>query len=435
MNSNFPHAVGVIRAVLESTGADRATAVAHALDTARLLVDPGRSFGVVLHRTPNGGWAPDGGWTPAPRPLTDLERKALAWDASCARARSLAHAIERRLAGHTGPSGVRVDGDRVRVVLRVDGPLPWARWRAYLGITAVGAGTRPHTVVGEGERGGVRVTVVAHGATSTTPRATPTPAAARPTTATPAATPAVALASPAASRVAPGPVATPAVALSFPAASRVAPASAAAPAVAHSFPAASRVAPSPAATPAVAHSPTAASPAAPAPAATPAVAHSPRATSPVAHSPAMTSPVVPPPATTSPMAPPPAATSPVVALPAATSPVTPPPIASPLVAPAPASSVPGPQTHLFRLGGVTYDLALPQRDAQGDVWYFQGCRSHDGMPLMSLDGRPERCSLVNLAVHLGPLAPVRAVVPAGDRALPAPTAPSGPVCGPIGPVV
>ncbi|MGW6955600.1 BN159_2729 family protein [Streptomyces sp. KS_5] len=337
MNSNFPHAVGVIRAALESTGADRATAVAHALDTARLLVDPGRSFGVVLHRTP------DGGWTPAPRPLTDLERKALAWDASCARARSLAHAIERRLAGHTGPSGVRVDGDRVRVVLRVDGPLPWARWRAYLGITAVGAGTRPHTVVGEGERGGVRVTVVAHGATSTTPHAAPTSAATPSATAAPAATPAVALSS----------AATPAVALSS------------------------------------------------------------------------------------------AAPSPAVRPPAAPSPVAPPPTGFPLAAPAPApalaSSAPGPQTHLFRLGGVTYDLALPQRDAQGDVWYFQGCRSHDGMPLMSLDGRPERCSLANLAVHLGPLTPVRAVmpdvVPAGDRALPVPTVPSGPMCGPIGPVV
>ncbi|MEU6303812.1 BN159_2729 family protein [Streptomyces chartreusis] len=359
MNSNFPHAVGVIRAALESTGADRATAVAHALDTARLLVDPGRSFGVVLHRTPDGGWTPGGGWTPAPRPLTELERKALAWDASCARARSLAHAIERRLAGHTGPSGVRVDGDRVRVVLRVNGPLPWARWRAYLGITAVGAGTRPHTVVGEGERGGVRVTVVAHGATSTTARVAPTPAAAPPTTAAPTATPAMALSPAAASPVTPSPAATPAVALL--------------------------------------------------------------------------------PTTTSPVVPPPATTSPVVAPPAATSPVTPQPTAIPLTAPAPASSVPGPQTHLFRLGGVTYDLALPQRDAQGDVWYFQGCRSHDGMPLMSLDGRPERCSLANLAVHLGPLAPVRAVVPdvlrAGDRALPVPTVPSGPMCGPIGPVV
>ncbi|MEU8754313.1 BN159_2729 family protein [Streptomyces chartreusis] len=384
MNSNFPHAVGVIRAALESTGADRATAVAHALDTARLLVDPGRSFGVVLHRTP------DGGWTPAPRPLTDLERKALAWDASCARARSLAHAIERRLAGHTGPSGVRVDGDRVRVVLRVDGPLPWARWRAYLGITAVGAGTRPHTVVGEGERGGVRVTVVAHGTTSTTRRTAPT-SAATPAVATPSATAAPATAAPATA--------------------------------------------APAATPS----------ATAAPAATPAVALSSMATPAVAPSPTATSPVVPPPAAPSPVAPPS-----VVSPPAAHSPVAPPPVVSPPTgiplaapapapAPAPAFSVPGPLTHLFRLGGVTYDLALPQRDAQGDVWYFQGCRSHDGMPLMSLDGRPERCSLANLAVHLGPLTPVRAVmpdvVPAGDRALPVPTVPSGPMCGPIGPVV
>ncbi|MFC8246547.1 BN159_2729 family protein [Streptomyces chartreusis] len=375
MNSNFPHAVGVIRAALESTGADRATAVAHALDTARLLVDPGRSFGVVLHRTP------DGGWTPAPRPLTDLERKALAWDASCARARSLAHAIERRLAGRTGPSGVRVDGDRVRVVLRVDGPLPWARWRAYLGITAVGAGTRPHTVVGEGERGGVRVTVVAHGATSTTTRTAPASAATPSATATPMATPGVALSSMATPGVALSPMATPGVALSSMATPGVAPSSMATPGVA----------PSSTATPGVALSPTA------------------------------TSPVVPPPAAPSPVAPPPTGI----------------PLAAP--APAPASSAPGPQTHLFRLGGVTYDLALPQRDAQGDVWYFQGCRSHDGMPLMSLDGRPERCSLANLAVHLGPLTPVRAVmpdvVPAGDRALPVPTVPSGPMCGPIGPVV
>ncbi|MEU9658827.1 BN159_2729 family protein [Streptomyces chartreusis] len=387
MNSNFPHAVGVIRAALESTGADRATAVAHALDTARLLVDPGRSFGVVLHRTP------DGGWTPAPRPLTDLERKALAWDASCARARSLAHAIERRLAGHTGPSGVRVDGDRVRVVLRVDGPLPWARWRAYLGITAVGAGTRPHTVVGEGERGGVRVTVVAHGTTSTTRRTAPTSAATRSATAAPA------TAAPAATRSA-----------------TAAPATAA-----------------PAATPAVALSSTA----------TPAVAPSPTATSPVlppptAHSPVTPPSVVSPPAAHSPVAPP-SVVSPPAGIPLAAPAPAPAPVPAPAPAPVPASSVPGPQTHLFRLGGVTYDLALPQRDAQGDVWYFQGCRSHDGMPLMSLDGRPERCSLANLAVHLGPLTPVRAVMPdvvsAGDRALPVPTVPSGPMCGPIGPVV
>lgn len=353
MNSNFPHAVGVIRAALESTGADRATAVAHALDTARLLVDPGRSFGVVLHRTP------DGGWSPVPRPLTDLERKALAWDASCARARSVAHAIERRLAGHTGPSGVRVDGDRVRVVLRVDGPLPWARWRAYLGITAVGAGTRPHTVVGEGERGGVRVTVVAHGATSTTPRVAPAPAATPRAPVVPVATPCVASSS----------VATPRATIP-----PVAPPSAGNPREARAW-----------------------------------------------------------------SATPPGTDASVVPPSAGTPRVAPAPTTAPLAAPGSASPAHGPRTRLFRLGGVTYDLALPQRDAQGDVWYFQGCRSHDGMPLMSLDGRPERCSLANLAVHLGPLSPARAVVPdvvpADDRALPVPTVPSGPMCGPIGPVV
>ncbi|WP_405589801.1 BN159_2729 family protein [Streptomyces sp. NBC_01092] len=257
MNSNFPHAVGVIRAVLESAAHDRATAVAHALDSARLLVDPLRSFGVVLHRTP------DGGWCRVPRPLTDLEHQALAWDASCARARSLACDIERRLAGHAGPSGVRVDGDRVRVALRVDGPVAWARWRAYLGITVVGAGIRLHTVTGEGERGGVRVTVVAHGATT-----------------------------------------------------------------------------------------------------------------------------------------------------------------------APPSAVTGPQARPFRLGGATYDLAFPQRDAHGDVWYFQGWRTHDGMPLMSLDGRTERCSLANVAAHLGPLSPMRTVgrgaASDGDGALRTTSAPLSP---------
>lgn len=239
MNSNLPHAAGVIRAVLESVRPEEATVVAHALDSARLLVDPERSFGAVLHRTP------DGGWTRAPRPATDLERQALAWDASCERAQCVARAIERHLAGHAGPYGVRVDGDRVRVVLRVDDAAQWDRWRAYFGIVEAGMRTRPHTVTAEGERGGVRVTVVARGP-APAPRGAP---AARP----------------------------------------------------------------------------------------------------------------------------------------------------------------------FRLGGTTYDLALPQRDAHGEVWYFQGSHNRDGMPLMSLDGRPERCSLANVAAHLGPLTPVRPSMPVPER--------------------
>lgn len=61
----------------------------------------------------------------------------------------------------------------------------------------------------------------------------------------------------------------------------------------------------------------------------------------------------------------------------------------------------------YRLDGVVYDLVLPQRDAHGDVWYFQGERAEDGMPLLSLDGRPERCSLANIVQQVGPLTAVR----------------------------
>ncbi|MET9335348.1 BN159_2729 family protein [Streptomyces cellulosae] len=60
----------------------------------------------------------------------------------------------------------------------------------------------------------------------------------------------------------------------------------------------------------------------------------------------------------------------------------------------------------FLFGGTAYDLALPYRDAHGETWYFQGHRAYDGMPLMSLDGRPERCSLAHVAEYAGPLTPV-----------------------------
>ncbi|MET8898530.1 BN159_2729 family protein [Streptomyces albogriseolus] len=60
----------------------------------------------------------------------------------------------------------------------------------------------------------------------------------------------------------------------------------------------------------------------------------------------------------------------------------------------------------FLLGGTAYDLALPYRDTHGETWYFQGRRAYDGMPLMSLDGRPERCSLAHVAEYAGPLTPV-----------------------------
>ncbi|WP_328479420.1 BN159_2729 family protein [Streptomyces sp. NBC_00377] len=243
MNGNLPHAARLIHAVLDSVRPEQATAVAHALDSARLLVDPEHSFGVVLHR------APDGGWSPAARPVTELERQALAWDASCARARRVARAVARDLEGHPGPHGIRVEGDRVGVLLRVDDPAQWVRWRAYFGITAVRNEARPRTVTGEGQRDGVRVTVVARGTGTAPPRA---PAAA--------------------------------------------------------------------------------------------------------------------------------------------------------------------EKRPFRLGAATYDLAVPQRDAHGDVWYFHGSRNQDGMPLLSLDGRLERCSLANVEAQSGPLSPVRGRAPLGAEA-------------------
>ncbi|MEV5906827.1 BN159_2729 family protein [Streptomyces sp. NPDC052127] len=238
MNGNVRHAARVIRTVLATIRTEQAAAVAHALDSARLLVDPERSFGVVLHRTPDGGWSRTG------RPVTELERQALTWDASCERARHAARAIERDLDTHPGPHAVRVEGDRVRVRLRVDGPAQWARWRSYFGIAIVGERTEPHALTGEGERDGVRVTVVALSASA-----------------------------------------------------------------------------------------------------------------------------VPPESTT------------------------------------------GEEARRFRIGETLYDLALPMRDRCGGVWYFEGRRSGDGMPLVALDGRPERCSLANVAAYLGPLSSVR---PDGD---------------------
>ncbi|MFC7909010.1 BN159_2729 family protein [Streptomyces nigra] len=60
----------------------------------------------------------------------------------------------------------------------------------------------------------------------------------------------------------------------------------------------------------------------------------------------------------------------------------------------------------YEVEGIVYDLALPQRDASGEVWFYQGVRTADGMPLLSVDGRPERCTLANIARLAGPLKPV-----------------------------
>ncbi|MFE6284402.1 BN159_2729 family protein [Streptomyces sp. NPDC057877] len=60
----------------------------------------------------------------------------------------------------------------------------------------------------------------------------------------------------------------------------------------------------------------------------------------------------------------------------------------------------------YEVEGIVYDLALPQQDASGEVWFYQGMRTADGMPLLSVDGRPERCTLANIARQGGPLTAV-----------------------------
>ncbi|MFF3310537.1 BN159_2729 family protein [Streptomyces sp. NPDC002952] len=247
MNKNLPQAVKVIRAALASSGSDPAAAVAHALDGVQLLVDPERSFGAVLRRTPAGGWARE---HPAeadlPRrtdvldqvPGTELEEQAVAWDQSCERARRVAVTIERHIGAHPAFQNVQVDKDRVLVALHIVHQEQWAQWRAYFGIKHDRETSLPYMVAGDGYRDGVRVGVVAYDLPE---------------------------------------------------------------ARAHAL----RIAKEP-----------------------------------------------------------------------------------------------------YELDGVVYDLVLPQRDSHGDVWFYQGVRTEDGMPLLSVDGRPERCSLANIVCAAGPLTPV-----------------------------
>ncbi|WP_329546629.1 BN159_2729 family protein [Streptomyces sp. NBC_01356] len=234
MNRNLPHAARVIRTVMEAGGTDPVTAAAHALDGEQLLVDPEKSYGIVLHRTATGGWSR------GPRQMTELERQAHAWDTSCRHARLVAAAIEQRIGRHQDFQSVQANGDQVRVVLLVSHQDQWKRWRSHFGITHDGERLLPDAVIGECLHEEVRVSVVAY----ELPPPSPNPR------------------SPEAARA-------------------------------------------------------------------------------------------------------------------------------------------------FEFGGRVYDLTVPQCDAHGQVWYFQGWRGHDGMPLLSLDGRPERCSLPNVAAHLGPLTPVQ----------------------------
>ncbi|MCG7204008.1 BN159_2729 family protein [Streptomyces arenae] len=169
MNKNIPHAVRVIRAAIASSGSDPSAAIAHALNEARLLVDQERA-GVVLHRTPDGGWAREHEERPAlprrtdrPEPThTELEAQAVAWDQSCKWAQHVAATIQRHVGSHPAFQNLQVDGDRILVSLHITDQSQWGQWRAYFGITHDKERPLPYVVSGDGYRDGVQVAVVAY---------------------------------------------------------------------------------------------------------------------------------------------------------------------------------------------------------------------------------------------------------------------------------
>ncbi|MCW8101880.1 BN159_2729 family protein [Streptomyces tauricus] len=271
MNRNLPHAERVIRTALSVSTSNQARAVAHALDVARLLVDPERTFGLVLHRTPSGSWAR------LPGQPTELEQQAFAWDHACERARLVAATVQTHIGGHPDVHGIRADGDCVRVELHVTDQEQWRRWRAHFGIRRDAETPLGHAVVGESRHAGVRVSVLAHKRRQT-PR--PTPVA----------------------QLDPAPRLYEHEHMHE-----------------HEYP------------------------------------------------------------------------------------------------------------YRYEHDGIVYNLALPQRDAQGDVWYFHGERTPGGMPLLSLDGRSERCTLANVTSLLGPLVALEPDIPstAPDKAVTARTDASG----------
>ncbi|MCI3240237.1 BN159_2729 family protein [Streptomyces spinosisporus] len=184
MNKNFPHALKVVRQAIASSGHhDLAAAIVHGLNSAGLLVDPERSYGMLLTRAPAGGWAKavDDTVTPTEGPRehqahveppaagpapetqrTELEQQAAAWDEACGRARQVAAQIRRHIGEHRSFQNVQLDGDRVLVALHIVDQGEWVQWRRYFGITHDKETALPYMVAGDGYRDGIRVSVVAY---------------------------------------------------------------------------------------------------------------------------------------------------------------------------------------------------------------------------------------------------------------------------------
>ncbi|MEV0090386.1 BN159_2729 family protein [Streptomyces sp. NPDC050738] len=158
MNKNFPNAVRIIREALASSGSDPSAAIAHALDEGRMLVNPERSFGVVLKRNPAGRLTRIG------QEPTMLEQQAHAWDISCARAQALADQIRQECPEGNGLIRALRDGSAVTVVVQVTTSEQWAEWCAYLCIEREGVGSPEYAYIGRGHRDGVEVTLTAYDA-------------------------------------------------------------------------------------------------------------------------------------------------------------------------------------------------------------------------------------------------------------------------------
>jgi hypothetical protein len=160
MNKNIPHATRVVRQMLASSGSgDPAAAIVHALDRVHLLADPERT-GLLLHRTPAGGWARE--HQEPQQPETELEAQARAWDATCERARQLAKAIRQCLGEHPAFQNVQANRDAVLVALHITDQAQWSEWRRWFGITHDREVPQPYMVAGDGYREGIRVSVLAY---------------------------------------------------------------------------------------------------------------------------------------------------------------------------------------------------------------------------------------------------------------------------------
>ncbi|MFE1329709.1 BN159_2729 family protein [Streptomyces microflavus] len=169
MNKNLPQAIAMVRELLAGDG-DVASTIGHALDGAGLLVDPERTFGTVLRRTPQ-GWAPVAPVTQhveaeaAEGELiepTELEQQATDWDAACERARQLADSARTTYRSEPDFVRVRADGDTVVITLQITELSRWAGWMATLGIIEHQLTGLDYVVCGRTTIGDVPVTVLAY---------------------------------------------------------------------------------------------------------------------------------------------------------------------------------------------------------------------------------------------------------------------------------